>query len=384
MKKLITLALVAGLAFTAACKKKEEPKPTPGVAKPGPAAGTTTPAPTATTAQPAAGTDGKPGADEPSGGPIDAQSVINAQFAAFNEGNLERAAAFVTEDYEDRNAASPDTAVKGREGIIKVWQGLKSAFSDLRVAAKRIFDAGGIWVVQGVAHGTHTGELHGIKATGEKVGWEFLRYLQIENGKMKRSVVYMPSLVIYRQIKAIPSRGEKTPPIPAWPDKAEVITGEGPQANVDAYVAVHKAMNENKWEGVAAGAKPDMTLYNTANGRTIKGVDEQKKMFEGMKKAFPDSAFADEVVIGVGNWVIARTIMSGTHKGDMGPIKATNKPIAVHGADVVKMEGGKAVHLEAYRDPVEMMSQLGLFALGVPGGAAPMKNEKEAPAEDDE
>ena len=126
MKTIIVTLAVLGLAF-AGCKKKDEPKPAPVGTKP--AVGTAT---TATGTPPAQASGTAPG-DAPPGGPVDAVSVINAAFAAFNDGKLEEAAAFLAEDYEDLNAAAADTPVKGREAIIAVWQRIKASFSDLRV-----------------------------------------------------------------------------------------------------------------------------------------------------------------------------------------------------------------------------------------------------------
>jgi len=57
--------------------------------------------------------------------------------------------------------------------------------------------------------------------------------------------------------------------------------------------------------------------------------------------------------------------MSGTNKGPMvAPgmkLAATNKPINLHGVDVIQMKDGKAVSGMSYGNGMEMAMQLGLM-----------------------
>ena len=53
--------------------------------------------------------------------------------------------------------------------------------------------------------------------------------------------------------------------------------------------------------------------------------------------------------------------MTGTNKGPMMKLAATNKPVNIHGVDVIQMKDGKAASGVSYGNGMEMAMQLGLM-----------------------
>jgi len=90
-----------------------------------------------------------------------------------------------------------------------------------------------------------------------------------------------------------------------------------------------------------------------------------------MRKAFPDASWELENAAAIGDYAIALYVMKGTHEGDMGPLKATGKRLALHGADVIHFSGDKTDRIELYANGLEFAMALGLMpAPGTPPGDA--------------
>jgi steroid delta-isomerase-like uncharacterized protein len=112
----------------------------------------------------------------------------------------------------------------------------------------------------------------------------------------------------------------------------------------------------------------------------MKGKNDAKKFFEMMTKAFPDVKVEVQKVWAFGDFVVAENVMTGTQKGDFMGIKATKKPINLHGVDVIQLKDGKAVHGWSYANGMEMASQLGLMDKKPAAAPAPAPKGTAAPA----
>ena len=95
---------------------------------------------------------------------------------------------------------------------------------------------------------------------------------------------------------------------------------------------------------------------------------------EGMKKwvgsviaAFPDIHFTVEQQVAEGDLVMTRWSATGTHKGPMMGIPASNKKTKVTGISVVRLRDGLSVESWGEWDAMGMMTQIG----GIPQRKAP-------------
>ena len=136
------------------------------------------------------------------------------------------------------------------------------------------------------------------------------------------------------------------------------------EAYVDTVARVYLGLSSGRFDAVETAAHPDVERVSIGDGKNIRGLAENKKVWQQGLVAFPDTKLVPEVVIGVGDWVIARGLVTATHKGELLGKKATNLPVSAHFADVFRFEAGKIRRVEAYRDAVEFLAPLGVLAFG--------------------
>jgi steroid delta-isomerase-like uncharacterized protein len=91
-----------------------------------------------------------------------------------------------------------------------------------------------------------------------------------------------------------------------------------------------------------------------------RGPESEKKRVTLYHNAFPDLRLTPEDIIAEGEMVTARWTCRGTHKGDLGGIAPTGKPIAISGVSICRFENGKIVEGWINWDALGMMQQLGI------------------------
>lgn len=77
--------------------------------------------------------------------------------------------------------------------------------------------------------------------------------------------------------------------------------------------------------------------------------------------AFPDRQITHYDEAEAGDQVLIRWSMSGTHKGELMGIPATNKPMTITGFDYFRVVGGKIVEMWQEADQLGMLRQLGVL-----------------------
>src|SRR2546427_6626295 len=78
-------------------------------------------------------------------------------------------------------------------------------------------------------------------------------------------------------------------------------------------------------------------------------------------RAFPDLHFVLDQMIASGDYVVARWTATGTHRGDLMGIPATNRPAVTHGCSVLELRIGKLAHGWVYWDTGSLLRQLGVL-----------------------
>jgi len=100
----------------------------------------------------------------------------------------------------------------------------------------------------------------------------------------------------------------------------------------------------------------DVTFGVINNGKV-----ELKAFAEGIFAAFPDfkieltSRFASD------SWAGMEWIISGTHKGDLPGMPATNKSFSIRGATIIELRTGKIKRNSDYWDLATFLKQVGLM-----------------------
>lgn len=107
----------------------------------------------------------------------------------------------------------------------------------------------------------------------------------------------------------------------------------------------------------------ELVLENVIENEEFPGLQPHregvKQFFSMMFEAFPDLKFDVKDLMGEGDRVAARAIMTGTHQGTFLDIPATGKRVEVKLIDIFRLEDGKVAEHWGQTDMLSMMQQLG-------------------------
>ena len=77
--------------------------------------------------------------------------------------------------------------------------------------------------------------------------------------------------------------------------------------------------------------------------------------------AFPDLKFRIDQMLPSGDYVVSRYTATGTHRGPLMGIAATNRRAETHGCTVAEIRNGKTVRTWVYWDTGHLLRQLGVL-----------------------
>lgn len=104
----------------------------------------------------------------------------------------------------------------------------------------------------------------------------------------------------------------------------------------------------------------DVVYEDVTFGVVNHGKMELRKFALDFFKAFPDTRFTVTSVVISGNHAAVEWTLTGTQKGDMPGIPATNKPISVRGVSMMEFRNGKVSRDSDYWDMATLRRQVGL------------------------
>ncbi len=104
----------------------------------------------------------------------------------------------------------------------------------------------------------------------------------------------------------------------------------------------------------------DYALYSPSGNPNPKSREEAVETVKVFWKGFPDVSFNIEELIAVGDKIIVRYVVRGTHQGEFMGIPATGNKIEVSGIIISRIENGKFVEEWDEMDSLGMMQQLGM------------------------
>jgi steroid delta-isomerase-like uncharacterized protein len=258
--------------------------------------------------------------------------------------------------------------VNGREAIAHNMAEWFEVFSKARLGFSRVWVKGDTMVLEWVINGTHHGELFGVKGTEQPIGHYGLSIVQFSpDGKVVHENRYGELGTVMSQVGGAGAKA-KPRPIPEVPAAPETFVAKGDdEKNLEVAKATLAAL-ENKKEADFTGAlTDDVEQDGVFHLETSKGKEGAKKFFKSFTTAFPDAKFEITKALAIGDYAIVETTLKGTHKGALGSIQPTKKPIAVHLVDVFKIKDGKVARAWTYQNSLEMQQQLGLFSVGAAG-----------------
>lgn len=142
----------------------------------------------------------------------DNTAVVRSLFEAFNDGDVERAAATVSDDFELVDVAAGQT-FHGPEGCREWLEVFRTALPDARTELVNLFADGERVASEHVGRGTHTGPFvtpaGAIPPTGRRIELRIGEIYEVREGKIAKLYAYYDSATIMRQLGLLPASGSR-------------------------------------------------------------------------------------------------------------------------------------------------------------------------------
>jgi steroid delta-isomerase-like uncharacterized protein len=137
-------------------------------------------------------------------------AIVRSLFDAFDLGDLDRAVALVTEDFELIDVPSGGT-FHGPEGCREWLSTFRAALPDARTEIVNAFAEGDRVATEHIGRGTHTGPFvtpaGTIPPTGRKIELRIGEVYELSEGKISRLHAYYDSSTMLRQLGLLPPQG---------------------------------------------------------------------------------------------------------------------------------------------------------------------------------
>ena len=125
--------------------------------------------------------------------------LVRAALAAFNSGNLDACADFITEDFVINIAGMP-FQMRGRDAWMQNAQVMHSAFPGVQGHIEDIFSSGDRVAVRLTMRGTHEGEFLGIPATGRTVEYTSIEIYRTADRLLAEEWICSDTATMMRQL----------------------------------------------------------------------------------------------------------------------------------------------------------------------------------------
>jgi len=148
----------------------------------------------------------------------DNASVVRAYYDAFNQRDMDKNLALVTDDVKWMNIPF-NVNFSGRTGFREYLENWTKGMPDCKVEIVNVI-AGEEWTaVECIGRGTHTGPLAGpqgmIPATHKKLELKFCELLQVKDGQIALAHVYFDAATMLRQLGLLPQITAPGQPLPS-------------------------------------------------------------------------------------------------------------------------------------------------------------------------
>ncbi|MBX7084488.1 MAG: ester cyclase [Nannocystaceae bacterium] len=291
--------------------------------------------------------------------------------AAFRAGDIDPIVANFALDIEWDAVGSPlEPPSKGKPAVLSRWEDLLTAIPDMKLHARRIFHHGELVVMQVVLTGTHKGDFRGIAATGKPLGAEVLAWIWHDaSGKAKRVKVVYDEATLLAQMGQL--GGGEAPPVPAIPDGDPEIIAADADAPASKTLQTMLAGGKKAWTLCETKlCSLPLVAHDTRMGSVNEDAAQHQAMHDAFFAAFPDMRvkLTDVTSFGAG-WAVALVTMKGTHKADLGGMKATGKKVELAMTELVRLQDGKIAETWMYSNHLQLLAAVGMFT--PPGAAAP-------------
>jgi steroid delta-isomerase-like uncharacterized protein len=112
----------------------------------------------------------------------------------------------------------------------------------------------------------------------------------------------------------------------------------------------------------------EVVFHGTTGDGELRGADAMKAFVAGYRRAFPDAHSTVEDQLADGDKVVTRWRARGTHRGQLGPIAATDREFEIDGITIERIEDGRIAEVWVARDELGLLRQLGVLPEPTPAG----------------
>jgi ketosteroid isomerase-like protein len=279
---------------------------------------------------------------------------------AYNAHDAKKFASFYSEDSVMLSYGDPGDMPHGRDGVAKMMQMVFDFTGDSKSALTRTWTKGNVAIIEFVWAGTVTGELGGMKASKKPIGQTRLHVLWFnDDGLVKEEHGYGDGAGMMAQMKG----AKGAPPVPTLPSSpTEMHVAKG-TPDEDKLADWGKSTDEtfSKDDVKAIQMADDGDYWMNFGGKATKGKADMTKELTTWFKAFPDQKWTTTNAWGIDGYAIVEHTMSGTQKGPLGPVPASNKPVTNwHWVDVMQPSpDGKLQHGWGFANLTEALLQTG-------------------------
>jgi steroid delta-isomerase-like uncharacterized protein len=137
------------------------------------------------------------------------------------------------------------------------------------------------------------------------------------------------------------------------------------QASVDAARGLIQAYNAADWSQLDALLAPDSLYDEVGTGRRAHGGPEIGELFQGWKRAMPDSEGTVTSTIDSGDTTVLEVTWEGTFTGPWatpdGDVEPTGRHQTSRACIVLTLEGNTIKECRQYFDSMSLMQQIGLL-----------------------
>jgi len=307
----------------------------------------------------------RPPSDAPAEGPAPAAAPVPADrldhpvqkaLDAFNRKDWKGVAQAFAADGKLTLIDSTQEPRQGREAIAALLSNLALVVPDLHVKPVRLIASDAVWVVELVLCGTQLGELFGQPVSQRRLGIQLAVFANTKDGLITQAFVCANPQAIVEQIKA--EAGERRW-LPALPTRAELRVDPAavdPKV-VEGFFEVFETGDLARLESLVSDR---IAVHAYGDGKMISGLETLRLTLVREREAF-DGQIKIEQAVSSGPYVAALVQISGTLKADVGELKATGRTFAERGIDVFRIENGKIVEWDNYRNLLDLKRQLGLL-----------------------
>jgi steroid delta-isomerase-like uncharacterized protein len=123
---------------------------------------------------------------------------------------------------------------------------------------------------------------------------------------------------------------------------------------------VHEKLNKGNLARIDECFAADVIVH-APGGKDACGLEEGKRLFVKMWRAFPDHCETVDDTIAEGDKVVTRGRWTGTHEGEFQGIAPTGKQVTLKVITIYRIVNGEIVEVWEEADILGMMQQLGVI-----------------------